>query len=158
MDIVADAKADATATAKRLDTLEKRRGARSPRRSRPSATRCPRSASGLVDRRDRIQTARSTKYRAAARARATAATSSRTTSRALQAQQAKIQARLAGYSGPVTRRPGQARLRRPDLAGQRPDHVAVLRVALVGVLPPGHRHRRARRARRSAPPRRARSC
>ena len=31
---------------------------------------------------------------------------------------------------------------RPDLAGQRPDHLAVLRVALVGVLPPGHRHRR----------------
>ena len=39
-------------------------------------------------------------------------------------------------------RPGQAGLGRADLARQRPDHVAVLRVARVGVLPPGHRHRR----------------
>ena len=80
MDIVADAKADATATAKRLDTLEKRQakvaGQIEYQRDEVSTVRV-----GLVDRRDRIQTARADKYRAAARARATAATSSRTTSR-----------------------------------------------------------------------------
>ncbi len=46
---------------------------------------------------------------------------------------------------PDVGRAGQARQRRPDLARQRHAHVTVLRDALLGVLSPGHRHRRARR-------------
>ena len=110
MDIVADAKADATATAKRLDTLEKRQ-AKVAKQIESQRDEVSTIRVGLVDRRDRIQSARSAKIRAAARARATAATSSRTTSRALQRPQAKIQAKLAGFSGAADRRPDQARLR-----------------------------------------------
>ena len=116
------AKADRAASATRSPTVARR--ARRP----PRPHRRPRAR----------------QERARWRARATAATSSRTTSPSLHAQQAKIQAKLAGCSGGAAprRRPDQARLRRPDLARQRPDHLAVLRVARVGVLPPGHRHRR----------------
>ena len=41
-------------------------------------------------------------------------------------------------------RPDQARQRQPHLAGERPDHVAVLRAPRLGVVPSGHRHRRPR--------------
>ncbi len=46
-------------------------------------------------------------------------------------------------------RAGQARQRSVRLAGEWSDHRAVLRAAGLGELPPGHRHRRAGRARRS---------
>ena len=113
------------------------------RRSRTSATRSSSVRVSLVDRRDRIQTARARTSHRCWPARATAATSSRTTSRRCGRSR-----RRSRPSWPRLQRrrcragPDQARLGRPDLAGQRPDHLAVLRVARVGVLPPGHRHRR----------------
>ena len=142
MDIVADAKADATATAKRLDTLEKRRG------QGRQADRVP-ARRGLDDPRRPRRPPRPHPD-APARPSSRCCASSRDRRHELeddvgelQAAQAKIQAKLAGLlAAPRHRRPDQARLGRPDLARQRPDHLAVLRVALVGVLPPGHRHRR----------------
>ena len=99
---------------------------------------------GLVDRRDRIQTARSNKI-------ALLAQLARPPPRARgrRREPARGAGEDPGQAGrllrPGHRGPDQARLGRPDLARQRPDHLAVLRVALVGVLPPGHRHRRPRR-------------
>ena len=75
----------------------------------------------------------------------------------LKAEQSKIQATLQQSQGTLPGRADQAGQRQPHLAGQRPDHLAVLRAPGLGGVPPGHRHRRAQRARRSAPPRRARS-
>ena len=103
MDIVADAKADATATAKRLDTLEKRqaqvaeadrvparRGLHRPRRPR----RPPRPHPDRPLDQDR----------AAARARATAATSSRTTSPASQSSRRRSRPSSPAIRGRATRR------------------------------------------------------
>ena len=59
---------------------------------------------GLVDRRDRIQTARSTKF-ALLRSSRDRRHALEDDTEKLQAQSAKIQARLAGYSGPVSSGP-----------------------------------------------------
>jgi murein DD-endopeptidase MepM/ murein hydrolase activator NlpD len=103
MDIVAGAKVDAAGTAKKLDGLEQEQAKVAKQievqRDEVSTVRV-----GLVDRRDRIQTARSEKHQLLA--------SSRDRRHALeddvevlQKQQAKIQAKLAGYSGPITAGP-----------------------------------------------------
>ena len=140
MTIVADAKADATTTAKRLDTLEKKQ-AKVAKEIEDQRDEVSNVRVGLVDRRDRIQTARSDKNRAAGElARPPPRAPGRRRGAAEAAGEDPGQARR--LLRPGHRRPGQARLGRPDLARQRPDHVAVLRVALVGVLPSGHRHRR----------------
>src|SRR3954451_16945595 len=106
MKIVADAKLDATATAKRLGTLEKAEAkvARSieAERDEVSSIRV-----GLVDRRDRIQTARSTKV-SLLRSSRERRHSLEDDVEKLQAQSAKIQARLAGFSGPVSAGPIKA--------------------------------------------------
>jgi murein DD-endopeptidase MepM/ murein hydrolase activator NlpD len=103
MDIVSTAKADAAATSKRLDKLEKAE-AKVAREIESERDQVSTIRVGLVDRRDRIQTVRSTKF--------ALLRSSRERRHALEddvgklrAQQAKIQARLAGYSGPVTAGP-----------------------------------------------------
>ena len=140
MNIVSEAKEDATATEARLDRLEKREKKVAAQieseRDQVSSVRV-----GLVDRRDRIAERPLHEVRAAAEL-------ARPPPRA--AGRRRGAARGAGPGpGPAgrllragLRGPGQARLGRADLAGQRADHVAVLRGALVGVLPPGHRHRR----------------
>ena len=111
MDIVKVAKLDATATSKRLDSLEKREARVAAdiesERDQVSSVRV-----NLVDRRDRIAGARSQKFALLA--------SSRDRRHELQddvenlrVAQAKIQAKLAGFSGPVTAgpvRPGQGGL------------------------------------------------
>jgi len=103
MAIVADAKADATSTAKQLDTLEKRQAKVAAqieeKRDEVSSIRV-----GLVDRRDRIQTARADKNRLLASSRDRRHALEDDVA-ALQKQQAKIQAKLAGYSGPVSAGP-----------------------------------------------------
>jgi len=103
MAIVADAKADAISTAKRLDTLEKRQAKVAAQienqRDEVSSIRV-----GLVDRRDRIQTARADKSRLLASSRDRRHDLEDDVA-ALQKQQAKIQAKLAGYSGPITAGP-----------------------------------------------------
>src|SRR3954454_4363693 len=99
MGTVADAKADATSTAKRLDTLEKAQAkvAKSieSERDQVSTIRV-----GLVDRRDRIQTARSTKVALLKNSRNRRHDLEDDVDK-LRKQSAKIQARLAGYSGPI---------------------------------------------------------
>src|SRR3954451_5601300 len=103
MDIVADAKADATSTAKQLDALEKRQAkvakAIEDQRDEVSSIRA-----GLVDRRDQVASARSDKNRLLASSR-DRRHELEDDVEALQKQQAKIQAKLAGYSGPVTAGP-----------------------------------------------------
>ena len=103
MTIVADAKQDATTTAKKLDTLEKRQAKVAAqieeKRDEVSSIRV-----GLVDRRDRIQTARADKNRLLASSRDRRHALEDDVA-ALQKQQAKIQAKLAGYSGPVSAGP-----------------------------------------------------
>src|SRR4051794_7417810 len=102
MDIVSTAKADATATEKRLDSLEERQAkvaaAIESERNEVSTVRV-----GLVDRRQRIQTARSQKF--------ALLQSSRDRRHALEDDvaslreaQAKVQAKLASVAGggPVT--------------------------------------------------------
>jgi murein DD-endopeptidase MepM/ murein hydrolase activator NlpD len=103
MDIVATAKADATATSQRLGKLEKAEAkvARSIESDRDQVSSI---RVGLVDRRDRIQTARSTKF-ALLRSSRERRHELEDDIGKLRAQQAKIQARLAGYSGPVTSGP-----------------------------------------------------
>lgn len=103
MNIVADAKADATATAKRLDKLEKRQ-ARIAEQIEDERDEVSTIRVGLVSRRDSIRDARSRKV--------SLLHSSRERRHELQddvedlqAQQAKIQARLAGYSGPISAGP-----------------------------------------------------
>ena len=51
-------------------------------------------------------------------------------------------ARCRRRQGQLPAGPDQARQRHADLAGQRPDHLAVLRAPRLGGLPPRHRHRR----------------
>jgi murein DD-endopeptidase MepM/ murein hydrolase activator NlpD len=106
MGIVASAKADAASTAKRLNTLEKAEAkvARSieSERDQVSSIRV-----GLVDRRDRIQTARSTKVELLRSSRDRRHKLEDDVDK-LQAQSAKIQARLASYSGPVSAGPVKA--------------------------------------------------
>src|SRR3954471_13539780 len=103
MGIVAGAKADATATAKRLDTLEKRQAKVTAQiedqRDEVASVRV-----GLIDRRDRIATARADKHRLLASSRDRRHKLEDDVA-ALQKQQAKIQAKLAGYSGPVSAGP-----------------------------------------------------
>ncbi|HWK25825.1 MAG TPA: peptidoglycan DD-metalloendopeptidase family protein [Solirubrobacter sp.] len=103
MQIVADAKQDATATAARLDALERRQAKVTAQieaqRDEVSSVR-----SGLVDRRDRIRTARADKNRLLAKSRDRRHDLEEDVA-ALVKQQAKIQAKLAGYSGPIAAGP-----------------------------------------------------
>jgi murein DD-endopeptidase MepM/ murein hydrolase activator NlpD len=97
MHIVADAKADATATAKRLDELEKReaRIAKQIERERDEVSMI---RVGLVDRRDRVRVARSRKVTLLHRSRERRHELQDDVEKLVK-QQAKIQARLAGFSG-----------------------------------------------------------
>jgi murein DD-endopeptidase MepM/ murein hydrolase activator NlpD len=103
MGVVASAKADATATAKKLDGLEQQQAKVTKQienqRDEVSTVRV-----GLVDRRDRIQTARSQKNQLLASSR-DRRHKLEDDVEVLQKQQAKIQAKLAGYSGPITAGP-----------------------------------------------------
>jgi murein DD-endopeptidase MepM/ murein hydrolase activator NlpD len=99
MRIVATAKADATATAKRLDRLE-RRAARVARQIESERDEVSTIRVGLVDRRDRIQSARSDKF-ALLRSSRERRHELQDDVEKLQAQQAKIQAKLAGFSAPA---------------------------------------------------------
>ena len=103
MNTVSEAKADATATEARLDRLEKREKRVAEQiesqRDQVSAVRA-----GVVDRRDRIANARAAKV--------TLVLSSRDRRHELQDEveelreaQARVQARLAGFSGPVSAGP-----------------------------------------------------
>ena len=103
MDIVSEAKADATATAKRLNTLEKRE-ARIAKQIESERDEVSSIRVGLVSRRDTIQNARSTKY-ALLRGSRERRLQLQDDVEKLQAQSAKIQARLAGYSGPMSAGP-----------------------------------------------------
>lgn len=103
MDIVAGAKADAAATAKRLDTLEKRQ-ARVTKQIENQRDEVSSIRVTLVDRRDNIQRARSTKF-ALLRSSRERRHKLEDDVEALQKQQAKIQAKLAGFSGPATAGP-----------------------------------------------------
>jgi murein DD-endopeptidase MepM/ murein hydrolase activator NlpD len=111
MDIVSRAKADAKATAARLDRLEKRQAKIAAQieseRNEVSAVRV-----GLVDRRDQIGKARSAKY-ALLRNSRTRRHRLEDDVESLRAAQAKIQARLARLAGVPTAgpiRPGQGGL------------------------------------------------
>ena len=106
MDIVTDAKADATSTAKRLDTLEKRQ-ARIAKQIEAQRDEVSTIRVGLVDRRDRIQSARSNKV-ALLRGSRERRHELQDDVEQLQAQQAKIQAKLAGFSGTATAGPIKA--------------------------------------------------
>ena len=106
MDIVADAKADATATAKRLDTLEKRQ-ARIAKQIESERDEVSTIRVGLVDRRDRIQQRALEQGRAAAPARASAATSSRTTSSSC--RPSRPRSRPSWRASPARPPPGRSR-------------------------------------------------
>jgi murein DD-endopeptidase MepM/ murein hydrolase activator NlpD len=106
MDIVATAKADATATAKRLKTLEKRQ-ARIAEQIEDQRDEVSRVRVGLVDRRDRIRAARSDKQTLLAGSRERRHELQDDVEQ-LQAQQAKIQAKLAGFAGAATAGPVRA--------------------------------------------------
>ena len=95
--IVADAKADAIATAKRLDKPEKReaRIAKLIERERDEVSSI---RVGLVDRRDRVRVARSRKVLLLHRSRERRHELQDDVEKLVK-QQAKIQARLAGFSG-----------------------------------------------------------
>jgi murein DD-endopeptidase MepM/ murein hydrolase activator NlpD len=108
MDIVSDAKADATATEERLDRLERREkrvaAEIESERDQVSVVRV-----GLVDRRDRIATARSTKFALLRRSRDRRHELQDDVGE-LRATQERLQRRLAGLAGtPVAGpiRPGQ---------------------------------------------------
>jgi peptidoglycan DL-endopeptidase CwlO len=103
MDIVADAKADATATAKRLDKLEKRQ-ARIAEQIEDERDEVSNIRVGLVDRRDRIKAARSGKSVLLRRSRERRHELQDDVEKLVK-QQAKIQAKLAGYSGPAAMGP-----------------------------------------------------
>jgi murein DD-endopeptidase MepM/ murein hydrolase activator NlpD len=103
MRIVANAKADAEATAARLDKLE-RREKRVTKQIQADRDEVADLRAGLIDRRDRIRTARSNKYALLQRSRERRHELQDDIDH-LRAQQAKIQARLAGFSGPVTAGP-----------------------------------------------------
>ncbi|HEX6021677.1 MAG TPA: peptidoglycan DD-metalloendopeptidase family protein, partial [Solirubrobacter sp.] len=106
MKIVADAKADATATAARLARLEKRErrvaNQIEAERDQVSAVRV-----GLVGRRDQIASARSTKFALLRRSRDRRHELQDDVEK-LRAAQARIQARLAGFSGRVKAGPVKA--------------------------------------------------
>lgn len=106
MKIVADAKADATATAARLARLEKRERRVASQieaeRDQVSAVRV-----GLVGRRDQIASARSTKFALLRRSRDRRHELQDDVEK-LRAAQARIQARLAGFSGRVKAGPVKA--------------------------------------------------
>jgi murein DD-endopeptidase MepM/ murein hydrolase activator NlpD len=112
MKLVVAAKADATATAKRLDKLEKAE-ANVAREIESERDQVASIRVGVVDRRDRIQTARSTKFALLRRSRDRRHELEDAVGE-LRAQQAKIQARLASVAtasvaaGPV--RPGSGGL------------------------------------------------
>jgi len=108
MDIVQDAKVDAKATAKRLDTLEKRQ-ARVAKEIESQRDEVSTVRVSLVDRRDRIQTARSAKSSLLVSSRDRRHKLEDDTAVLVQAQ-AKITAKLAGFSGSTTAgpiKPGQ---------------------------------------------------
>ncbi len=103
MSIVSEAKADATATEARLDRLETREKRVAERiesdRDQVSAVRV-----GLVNRRERIAGARSAKFALLRRSRDRRHELQDDIEK-LRDAQARIQARLAGYSGPVSAGP-----------------------------------------------------
>jgi murein DD-endopeptidase MepM/ murein hydrolase activator NlpD len=108
MDIVQTAKADAAATSKRLDTLEKRQ-ARVAKEIESQRDEVSTVRVSLVDRRDRVQNARSTKTQLLASSRDRRHELEDDTASLVKAQ-AKIQAKLAGFSGTATAgpiKPGQ---------------------------------------------------
>ena len=152
-----DARADAVRTEARLDRLEARQAeltrAIAARRDEVAAVK-----QELIGTRVGLQPhPRRQGRRPARRAPRAPRARGRTVGRC-KAQQAKIQATLQRSqaqpglpAGPI--RQGGGSMIWPVNG---PITVAVLRAPLVGELPPGHRHRRARRARRSAPRRRAR--
>jgi murein DD-endopeptidase MepM/ murein hydrolase activator NlpD len=106
MGVVASAKADATTTAKQLDGLE-RQQAKVTKEIEDQRDEVSTVRVGLVDRRDRIQTARSQKNQLLASSR-DRRHKLEDDVEVLQKQQAKIQAKLAGYSGPMTSGPVKA--------------------------------------------------
>jgi len=99
MNLVVSAKADATSTAKRLDGLEKAE-AKVAREIESERDQVSTIRVGLVDRRNRIQSARSTKF-ALLRSSRDRRHALEDDTQKLQAQSAKIQARLASFSGPA---------------------------------------------------------
>jgi len=103
MGVVSAAKEDATATAARLDRLEKREkqvaAQIESRRDEVSAVRA-----GVVDRRDRIVNARAAKVTLVRRSRDRRHELQDDVEQLREAQ-AKVQARLAGFSGPVSAGP-----------------------------------------------------
>ena len=135
----------------RLDALEQRQQ-KSPRDPAPPQRDRARSSRHLVDTRVGYDGTRADKQHALASVRA---------------ERHQLEDNLAEPQGPAGEDPGDAAGRpaatcpparssaaaAADLAGQRPDHLAVLRAPRLGGLPPRHRHRRPERARRSAPPR-----
>ena len=150
-----EAKADATATAKRLNALEQREQ-RIAAADRVRARRGVRVRVGLVDRRDTIENARSTKSRCCA-ARATAAPSSRTTSRSCRPSRPRSRPGWPASPGPMSAgpvKPGSGGLIWP---------VNGTITSPFCERAPGSPATRASTsprpaARRSAPPRRARWC
>ena len=135
----ATAKADATATAKRLDDAREAPAAASPRRSRRSATRSPASSGSSSTAAIGYRRPRAEQDAAAGQRRATARQSSRTTSARCKASRRrsrrKLQPRAPGGRCPPAR--SSRGSRRPDLAGQRPDHLAVLRARAWEACHPG---------------------
>jgi murein DD-endopeptidase MepM/ murein hydrolase activator NlpD len=103
MDIVSDAKADATATEARLDRLERREQRVAAQieaeRDQVSVVRV-----GLVDRRDRIAGARSAKFALLRRSRDRRHELQDDLGK-LRATQERLQRRLAGFSGPAVAGP-----------------------------------------------------
>ena len=103
MNIVSEAKEDATATEARLDRLEKREKKVAAQieseRDQVSSVRV-----GLVGRRDQIANARSTKFALLSRSR-DRRHELQDDVEALREAQARVQARLAGFSGPVSAGP-----------------------------------------------------
>jgi murein DD-endopeptidase MepM/ murein hydrolase activator NlpD len=103
MGVVADAKVEATTTAKKLDGLEQQQ-AKVAKQVEVQRDEVSNVRVGLVDRRDRIQTARSQKNQLLSSSR-DRRHKLEDDVEVLQKQQAKIQAKLAGYSGSMTSGP-----------------------------------------------------
>ena len=137
--LVHDAKADATATARAWTSS---RSASSAHRDRPAAPRRDRRAPSRASSTPRSgSTARARTRRARWAPCAPSASSWRATSPGSRPSSPRSRPRCSRRRAPAGRA-DQARQRQPDLAGQRPDHLAVLRAPGLGGLPPGHRHRR----------------
>src|SRR6201991_1535129 len=143
MDIVSSAKADATATAARLDSLEKQ-AARVTKQIQRQRDEVSDVRVGLVDRRDRIQTARSTKFALLSSSRDRRHELEDDVA-SLRKAQAKIQAKLASVAGG----PGVAGPIRPGSGGMIWPGNGPITSPLCEAPAP---------ARRSAPPWPARSC